>query len=133
MASYKHKKLFEIFGSITEKRKYFHFNEKSLCGSTPYLFFVPVSFGTRPSRGIIMYRDQVPNLYTSLRSTVDTQFVVVRFLFREVINPTGGLSMASYQVRKIADCACTGNGFPAITACIAARAALTCRDACQDC
>ena len=53
---------------------------------------------------------------------------------------------ASYQIRKIAGCACAGNVgnvFPAtdfkgnhllaIPACITARAPHTCRDACRDC
>ena len=52
----------------------------------------------------------------------------------------------SYQIRKIAVCACTGNVgnvFPAtdakgnrqlaVPACITARASRTCRDACRDC
>ena len=56
------------------------------------------------------------------------------------------MAWASYQIRKIADCACArnaGNVFPhtadfkgnrylAIPACITARASRTCRDACRD-
>ena len=52
---------------------------------------------------------------------------------------------ASYQIRKIAGCACAGNAgnvlpaadfkahhYLAIPACITARASRTCRDACRD-
>ena len=52
-----------------------------------------------------------------------------------------GCTWASFQIRKIAGCACAGNAGNvspghrrlAIPTCITARASRTCRDACRDC
>ena len=59
--------------------------------------------------------------------------------YKTVDRKTNGFSWASYQIRKIAGCACAGNYMErflyhrglAIPTCITARALRTCRDSCR--